>query len=62
MKGSYSCDLTDPTAISKLVEDVMAHFGRIDGLVNNAYPRTSDWGAKFEDIPFESWQKMLTCN
>jgi len=25
-------------------------------LVNNAYPRTSDWGVKFEDIPLESWQ------
>lgn len=58
-KGSYACDLTDPIAISRLVEDVMAHFGRIDGLVNNAYPRTLDWGTKFEDIPFESWQKNV---
>jgi NAD(P)-dependent dehydrogenase (short-subunit alcohol dehydrogenase family) len=28
-------------------------------LVNNAYPRTSDWGNKFEDIEYLSWQKNI---
>ncbi len=54
--GLYNCDLTDESSISKLVESVKEQFGRIDGLVNNAYPRTKDWGEKFEDIPYESWQ------
>ena len=31
-------------------------YGRIDGLVNLAYPRTKDWGLKFEDISLESWR------
>ena len=30
--------------------------GKLDILVNNAYPRTSDWGKKWEDIPIESWR------
>lgn len=54
--GKYGCDLTDKVNIIKLVADVNEYFGRIDGLVNNAYPRTADWGTKFEEIPYESWQ------
>jgi NAD(P)-dependent dehydrogenase (short-subunit alcohol dehydrogenase family) len=27
--------------------------------VNNAYPRTKDWGAKFEDIKPESWSQNV---
>ena len=57
--GDYYCDVTNEQSIEKLVNDVKDKFGRIDGLVNNAYPRTKDWGVKFEDIPFESWQKNV---
>lgn len=55
-EGRYQCDVTNESSIKDLVNDVVERFGRIDGLVNNAYPRTSDWGVKFEDIPLESWQ------
>jgi NAD(P)-dependent dehydrogenase (short-subunit alcohol dehydrogenase family) len=27
--------------------------------VNNAYPRTNDWGNKMEDFPFDSWRKNV---
>lgn len=57
--GNYQCDVTNEEAIRNLIGDVVEKFGRIDGLVNNAYPRTKDWGVKFEDIPFESWQKNV---
>jgi NAD(P)-dependent dehydrogenase (short-subunit alcohol dehydrogenase family) len=53
------CDITNPDSISLLVENVLTKFGRIDGLVNNAYPRTKDWGTKFEDIPYDSWRNNL---
>lgn len=58
-KGFYQCDLTDPDSIILMVNEIIAQFGRIDGLVNNAYPRTADWGNKFEDISYESWQKNV---
>ncbi len=32
---------------------------RIDILVNSAYPRTKDWGLKFENVSFESWKANL---
>ncbi|WP_343563011.1 SDR family oxidoreductase [Sphingobacterium sp.] len=45
--------------IDRLVAYVLNKYGKIDGLVNLAYPRTADWGTKFEDIPFESWQENV---
>jgi len=50
------CDITDRKSINKLVEIVINEFGNIDGLVNNAYPRTKDWGNKFEEITTKSWK------
>jgi NAD(P)-dependent dehydrogenase (short-subunit alcohol dehydrogenase family) len=58
-KGEINCDITTPDGIEHLVDQVLGHYKKIDGLVNNAYPRTSDWSAKFEDIPYESWQKNV---
>lgn len=54
--STIQCDITKPDSINLCVNSVIAKYGRIDGLVNNAYPRTKDWGAKFEDIEFCSWQ------
>ncbi len=58
-KGDYKCDVTSEDSITKLVESVLTKYGRIDGLVNNAYPRTEDWGSKFEDVPLASWRKNV---
>lgn len=52
-------DITNPIEIDNLLKTVIDKFGRIDGLVNLAYPRTTDWGTKFEDIPYESWAKNV---
>lgn len=59
-KGEFKCDITSEEDLNLLVKEVMSYYGRIDGLVNNAYPRTKDWGLKFEDIPFASWQKNVS--
>ena len=55
----FNCDISSQKSIDELVEFVISKYGKIDGLVNNAYPRTSDWGCKFEDIPYESWKKNV---
>ena len=52
-------DVTSEKSIIESFKLVNDHFGKIDGLVNNAYPRTKDWGNKFEDIKLESWQKNV---
>lgn len=49
-------DVTDDNSIELGIKELLRRYGRIDGWVNNAYPRTSDWGLKFEDIPPDSWR------
>ena len=49
-----NCDIRELQSIRDAILKVMDHFGRIDGLVNNAYPRTSDWGVDFEVLTAES--------
>lgn len=49
-------DITSEESIIKAVKTVVGFHGKIDGLVNNAYPRTKDWGSKFEDITYDSWK------
>lgn len=53
------CDITDSNSIDTALEIVFKRYKKIDGLVNNAYPRTKDWGNKFEDILFESWKQNV---
>lgn len=58
-RGVYHLDISDDSSIHEMVASVVTTFGRIDGLVNSAYPRTKDWGAFFEDIDPESWRKNV---
>lgn len=53
-------DLGDNSSIDRLVNLTMKTYGRIDGLINAAYPRTKDWGKyKFEDTPFRHWKENV---
>lgn len=58
-EGTFQCDITDPKSVDELIKAVYDYYGKIDGLVNNAYPRTRDWGDKFENVVYESWQKNV---
>lgn len=51
------CDITNDLEIRNSLKIVKDKYGKIDGLVNNAYPRTKDWGNfSFEDIDPNSWR------
>lgn len=56
---SVHCDITSLDSIRKVVEFVSQKYGRIDGWVNNAYPRTPDWGNDFLDISEGSLDKNI---
>lgn len=58
-EGSVVCNITSEESIRKAIEKVILAHGRIDGWVNNAYPRTKDWGNKFELITAESWKENV---
>lgn len=57
--STVKCDITKSDSVDQAIENIFNKYGQIDGLVNNAYPRTDDWGNKFEDIKFDSWQKNI---
>lgn len=54
-----SVDITDEASIAAMARGLVEREGRIDVLMNNAYPRTADWGATFENIKAESWRKNV---
>lgn len=54
--GTLRMDITNDDSIIHGFDNVISEYGRIDGLVNNAYPRTQDWGTKFENINPNSWR------
>jgi len=58
-KNIFKIDITSEKSIVDGIETISKYYGKIDGLVNNAYPRTEDWGTKFEDISYKSWQKNV---
>lgn len=55
----YHADITNTVEVQKLVANVIEKNGRVDGLVNNAYPRTNDWGQKWEDVSLDSWRQNV---
>jgi NAD(P)-dependent dehydrogenase (short-subunit alcohol dehydrogenase family) len=49
-------DITSEKSVREVLKRVFLESGKIDILVNCAYPRTKDWGAKFENVNFDSWK------
>ena len=57
--GTINCDITNENSVQVALEEIVQTYGRIDGWVNNAYPRTADWGNKFENISTNSWRENI---
>lgn len=55
----YVIDITDENSVKQGIASIIEKYNQIDGWVNNAYPRTKDWGNKFENITLESWRKNV---
>ncbi len=55
----YASDLANPETIAPMVDAVLARFGKIDILLNNA---GASWGAPAEDYPLEAWNKIIATN
>lgn len=56
----YKCDVSDEARVKEVMDDAIAHFGKIDILVNNA-AIWRNW-SKFEETPIELWKKMIDIN
>ena len=51
----YRADVTDEASVSRLVDEVTADHGRLDVLVNTAYPRNENYGRPYEEVTYEDW-------
>jgi NAD(P)-dependent dehydrogenase (short-subunit alcohol dehydrogenase family) len=56
---AVACDLADAGTIPGLADQVLARWGQVDVLVNNA---GCNWAAPAEDYPDEGWHKVMRLN
>jgi len=52
-------DITSENSVKSAIKQLVDREGRIDVWINNAYPRTHDWGNKLEDVKLQSWKKNV---
>lgn len=56
---ALGCDVKVPDEVRRVVEETIAHFGRIDILINNA---GTSWGAPVQEMRLEHWNKVIETN
>lgn len=55
----FYCDVSEPGEVDTMLPEVLAHFGRIDALVNNA--GVADFGP-IEETDFQRWRTVMATN
>ena len=53
-------DITAESSIKKAISYLDKKYGRIDALVNNAYPRNKNYGRKFEQVTYEDFSENVS--
>lgn len=59
---AIAADITDPRAVRSLIEAIAAKSGRINAVVNTAYPRNENYGRRFEDVEYGDFCQNLSLN
>jgi len=54
------CSIVDKNDIKKLIDVVLKKYGRIDALVNNAYPKNKNFGRIYEDVTYGDFTENLS--
>ena len=63
--AGFVCDVANPESVEQCVADVLARFGGIDILHNNAATKTADarrFFTPFEDYPLDVWREVMSVN
>ena len=63
--AGFGCDVSDPASVAYCVAAVLARFGAIDVLHNNAATKSHDVRAfftPFEDYPLATWREVMSVN
>ena len=51
----YRTDITNLESIKNLISFALNKLGKIDALINNAYPRNKNYGKKFENVSYKDF-------
>lgn len=54
-----NCSIVEKAHVKKLIDLILKKFGRIDALVNSAYPKNKNYGRKYEDVTYEDFCENL---
>lgn len=57
---SKKLDITNKTSVESLISAVIRKHGRLDVLVNNAYPRNPHYGRKLEDVEYSDFCENIS--
>jgi 3-oxoacyl-[acyl-carrier protein] reductase len=57
---AFACDITDATAVEKLIGDVTGHFGRLDILVNDAAYNKAIPFTDLDNLTIEEWDCLTS--
>jgi len=57
-----SLDINSAESIISMIDAVHSRYGRIDALVNNAYPRNKNYGRHFFDVEYADFCENLNLN
>jgi 3-oxoacyl-[acyl-carrier protein] reductase len=60
--AAFACDITDPAAVSALVDDVTRRFGRLDILINDAAYNKSIPFPDLDSLTEDVWDKIMAVN
>ena len=55
-------DITDTNSIQKLITSISEKFGKIDALINSAYPRNKNYGKHFFDVTYDDFCENVGLN
>lgn len=61
----FGCDVSNPNSVRECIDAVVAHFGSIDVLHNNAATKTADprkFFTAFEDYNLDVWREVMSVN
>ena len=62
-KTDYVCmDITSKRSLEQAIEYLDKKYGKIDALVNNAYPRNKNYGKHFFDVAYEDFVENVGLN
>lgn len=56
---AFACDVSQPPEVETMVAEALAHFGRLDAVVNNA--GVADFGP-IEETDFTRWRRVMETN